>query len=206
VRQRDEIAVADCLNHVVQIFNSNGDFTRAFGHQGSKNGEFKYPFGIAYDKGGNIFVADNSNHRIQNFSGEGRYMGMFGEKGRLDSQLSYPWGLSFDTNGNIVVADTANKVIEIFSPTRKLIKRIGGPSYFSFPVHCVQCDGNFIVSDSGDSIIRVSSEEGVYKYNFGKRGGGDGELIYPCFLSVTESRLWWPRCAIEELYTISRLI
>ena len=186
VSQRDEIAVADCLNHVVQIFNGNGDFTRSFGHQGSKNGEFKYPFGIAYDKGGNIFVADNNNHRIQIFSGEGRYMGMFGEKGRLDSQLSYPWGLSFDTNGNIIVADTVNKVIEIFSPTRKLIKRIGGPSYFSFPVHCVQCDGIFIVSDNGDQTVVIISSECLVRREFinttSESGeGAAGSLFIPVF-------------------------
>ena len=88
VSNRDEIAVADQLNHRVQIFNSNGDFIRSFGREGSNQGEFENPLGIAFDKDGKIFVADHINHRIQIFNGEGRYMGMFGGKGNLDNQLS----------------------------------------------------------------------------------------------------------------------
>ena len=187
VSNRDEIAVTDQCNHRVQIFNSNGDFIRSFGCKGSNQGEFYFPSGIVYDKDGNIFVADTNNRRIQIFSGEGRYMGMFGEKGSLDSQLNYLWGLSSDSNGNIVVADTDNKLIKIFSPQGSFIRKIGGPGFFSFPVHCVQCDGYFIVSDSYDHSIKVFDEEGVYKYKFGKHGGGDGELNYPRFLSMTKS-------------------
>ena len=187
VSNRDEIAVTDQYNHRVQIFNSNGDFIRSFGRSGNNQGEFNRPFGIAYDKDGNIFVADNNNNRIQIFSREGRNKGMFGEKGSLDSQLSYPWGLSLDINGNIIVADTDNKLIKIFSPQGNFIRKIGGPGSFSFPVHCVQFDGYFIVSDGGDHSIKVFDEEGVYKYNFGKQGGGDGEFNCPRFLSVTKS-------------------
>ena len=41
VNARDEIAVTDCLNHRVQIFNSDGDYLRSFGREGNKVGEFK---------------------------------------------------------------------------------------------------------------------------------------------------------------------
>ena len=201
VSNKDEIAVADGGNHRVQIFNSNGDFTRSFGRKGNKQGEFNFPYGIAYDKDGNIFVADMDNHRIQIFSGEGRYMGTFGEKGSLDSQLSDPWGLSLDTNGNIIVADAGNKLIMIFSPQGNFIRKIGGPGSFSFPVHCVQCDGYFIVSDRNDNSIKVFDEDGVYKYKFGKKGGGDGEFNSPRFLSVTKSGHLlvsdWYNCRIQ---------
>ena len=163
VSNRDEIAVADQWNHRVQIFNSNGDFIRSFGRNGSNQGEFNSPFGIAYDKDGNIFVADYYNHRIHIFSGEGSNKGMFGEEGILDSQLSCPSGLSLDTNGNIIVADTRYKLIEIFSPQGNFIRKIGRPGSFSFPLHCVQYDGYFIVSDSDDYSIKVFDEEGVYK-------------------------------------------
>ena len=189
VSSRDEIAVADQLNHRVQIFNSNGDFIRSFGRYGSNQGEFDHPFGIAFDKDGKIFVADSDNHRVQIFNGEGRYMGMFGGKGSLDSQLFDPRGLSLDSRGNIIVADTGNKLIKIFSPDGNFLMKIGGPGSFSFPVHCVQCDEYLIVSDSGDHSIKVFSREGEYKYKFGKRGGRDGEFIYPRCLSVTKSGL-----------------
>ena len=189
VSNRDEIAVADQLNHRVQIFNSNGDFIRSFGRFGSNQGEFENPLGIAFDKDGKIIVADNGNHRVQIFNGDGRYMGMFGGKGSLDNQLSYPWGLSLDSQGNIIVADSGNKLIKIFSPDGNFLMKIGGPGSFSFPVHCVQCDEYLIVSDAGDHCIKMFSREGEYKYKFGKQGGGDGEFNYPRFLSVTKSGL-----------------
>ena len=187
VSNRDEIAVADCSNHRVQIFNSNGDFIRSFGRQGSKEGEFQNPCGIAFDKDGKIFVAKRNNHRVQIFNGEGRYMGMFGGKGSLDSRLFNPRGLSLDSQGNIIVADSGYKLIKIFSPDGNFLMKIGGPGSFSYPVHCVQCDEYLIVSDGGDHSIKVFTREGEYKYKFGKQGVGDGEFNYPRCLSVTKS-------------------
>ena len=36
----DEIVVADCGNHRVQVFDSDGTFLRSFGHKGENDGEF----------------------------------------------------------------------------------------------------------------------------------------------------------------------
>ena len=189
VSNRDEIAVADQVNHRVQIFNSNGDFIRFFGRQGDNQEEFRVPFGITFDKDGKIFVTDYNNHRVQIFNRDGRYMGMFGGEGSLDSQLSNPWGLSLDSQGNIIVADSGNKLIKIFSPDGNFLMKLGGHDSFSNPVHCVQCDEYLIVSDKNDHSIKIFSREGEYKYKFGKQGGGDGEFNYPRLLSVTKSGL-----------------
>ena len=185
VSDGDQIAVTS--SHVVQIFNSNGNFIRSFGRQGNNQGEFSIPCGIAFDKDGNIFVVDRKNHRIQIFSGDGRFMGMFGEKGSLDHQLSYPWGLSLETNGNIIVTDRGNKLIKIFSPGGNFLRKIGEPGSFSRPVHCVQCDGYFVVSDSGDHSIKVFSKEGIFQYKFGKLGQENGDFDSPRFLTATKS-------------------
>ena len=105
MNSRDEIAVTEFRNHRVQIFSSDGNFLRFFGTEGSKNGEFNDPRGIAFHKNGNIFVVDNGNSRIQIFSGEGKYISSFGGKGSLDGQLFGPLGLSVDSDGNVIVAD-----------------------------------------------------------------------------------------------------
>ena len=63
-----EIIVADCHNHRVQVFDSNGTFLRSFGHEGEDAGEFNFPVGIAINKDRNIFVAESENNRIQIFS------------------------------------------------------------------------------------------------------------------------------------------
>ena len=187
VNARDEIAVTDCWNHRVQIFSSDGKYLRSFGREGNKVGELKYPKRITFHKNGNIFVADTNNHRIQIFSGEGEYVGMFGGNESLDSQLSNPWGLSVDSDGNIIVADAGNKLIKIFSPDGKFLKKIGGKGSFTYPIHCVQCDRYLVVSDREEHCIKVFNYDGNFQYKFGKQGGGDGEFVYPCCLSVNKS-------------------
>ena len=184
----DEIAVTDCGNDRVQIFDSGGNYLRSFGCNGSNQGKFRCPCGICFDNNRNIFVADKNNHRIQIFSGEGKYVGMFGGRGSLDSQLSYPLGLSLDANGNIIVADSGNKLIKIFSTDGKFVRNIGGPGSFSYPVHCVQCDDYLMVSDNGEHCFKVFSTEGKYQFKFGQYGGGDGEFNFPRCLAVTNSK------------------
>ena len=188
VNDRDEIVVADCLNHRVQVFNSDGTFLRSFDHKGENDGEFNRPFGIAIDKDRNIFLGDCTSHRIHIFSWEGRHLGSFCGKGRLDRQLLNPWGLSLDSTGNVIVADTGNKLIKIFTPDGMFVMKIGGKGSFSFPVHCVQCGEYFIVSDSREHCIKVFNREGHFQYKFGKHGKGDGEFNCPRFLSVTQSK------------------
>ena len=186
VSDRDEIAVTDCWNHRVQIFDSSGNYLRSFGRQGNKHGKFNCPYGITFHKNRNIFVADSGNHRIQIFSVEGKYIGMFGGKGIRDNQLSNPCGLSVDSNGNIIVADTGNQLIKIFSPEGTILMKIGGQGSLSFPVHCVQCGRYLIVSDHTDHCIKIYNKEGNFESKFGKQGRGDGEFDYPCFLSVNK--------------------
>ena len=188
VSDGDEIVVADCNNHRVQVFDSNGTFLRSFGHKGENAGEFSRPDGIAIDKDGKMFVADCDNNRVQIFSWEGRHLDSFGGKGSLDSQLSDPWGLSLDSTGNVIVADTGNKLIKIFTPDGRFVMKIGGQGSLSYPVHCVQCGEYFIVSDRGEHCIKVFNREGHFQYKFGKKGEGNGEFNHPRFLSVTQSK------------------
>ena len=188
VTDKDEIVVADCLNHWVQVFDNNGTFLRSFGHRGENAGEFNRPFGIATNKDRKIFVADRYNHRVQIFSWEGRHLCSFGGKGSLDSLLLNPWGLSLDNDGNVIVADSGNKLIKIFTPDGRFVMKIGGQGSFRFPVHCVQCGEYFIVSDRGEHCIKVFNREGHFQYKFGKQGEGDGEFNFPCYLLVNESQ------------------
>ena len=188
VNDRDEIVVADTLNHRVQVFDSNGTFLRSFGHRGENAGEFNCPVGVAINKDRNIFVAEYRNHKIQVFSWEGRHLGSFGGRGILDIQLHYPYGLSLDSTGNVIVPDSGNKLIKIFTPDGRFVMKIGGQGSLSYPVHCVQCGEYFIVSDRGEHCIKVFNRERHFQYKFGKRGEGDGEFNCPSYLLVKESQ------------------
>jgi tripartite motif-containing protein 71 len=62
-----DIVVADSYNHRVQIFDAEGNFLHKFGSDGSGDGQFSFPKGVAISKAGNIIVTDYNNHRVQIF-------------------------------------------------------------------------------------------------------------------------------------------
>jgi len=188
VNERDEIAVTDSGNNRIQVYSRDGTYLRSFGTEGNKQGEFKCPCGIAFDrKNGNILVAEVHNHRVQLFSEQGEYLSQFGGEGNLDHQLNSPRGLSVDSNGNVIVTDSGNKVIKIFSQNGHFLRKIGEEGSFEVPCHCIQYNNYFIVSDHDENSIKVFSEDGTFLYKFGKHGSGDGEFNEPYCLSVNKA-------------------
>ena len=183
VNEQDEIAVSDIGNHKIHLFKSDGTHIRSFGGEGTQQGEFNRPAGIAF-RGNNIIVAEQGNHRVQQISKQGQYLSHFGEKGSLDHQLSTPCGLSIDSDGNILVADLSNKSIKIFSAGGQFVSKIGTEGSFTEPFHCIQHDNYLIVSDSGDHSVKFFDRKGNFLYKFGKKGNADGEFNTPRCLSM----------------------
>ena len=50
------VYVADDANHRIQKSDSNGNFKREWGVEGSDKGEFKFPKGVAVDASGNLYA------------------------------------------------------------------------------------------------------------------------------------------------------
>ena len=61
------VLVIENGNHRVTVFDKDGAFVCSFGSNGSANGQFSNPRGIAVSPSGNIYVADYSNKRVQIF-------------------------------------------------------------------------------------------------------------------------------------------
>jgi hypothetical protein len=104
-----EVAVADCGNHRVQIFDSAGNYKRQFGTEGKEaDGQLSEPMDIASDAHGNLLVADATN-RLQVFDPEGKHLCTRSDLG-LD-EASYK-GIAWSTGGEITVANGyAHKVL-----------------------------------------------------------------------------------------------
>ena len=62
------ILIADTCNHTLLICDEVGNCIYCFGSQGSDEGEFNHPHGIAVAPNGNIYINDTCNKRIQIFS------------------------------------------------------------------------------------------------------------------------------------------
>ena len=179
VNERDEIAVSDSGNHRVQVFSSDGTYLRSFGEEGNRQGQFQTPSGIAFGTNDNIIVGESGNQFIQIFNGEGKYLSHFCSN---SSSTKSP-GLSLDSDGNIIVPDCQNKLIKIFSLGGQLLRTIGG-GRLTFPIHCIQNNNIFFVSDRGDHGIKMFDKEGKFLKKFGSKGVGNKQFNDPCCLSV----------------------
>jgi DNA-binding beta-propeller fold protein YncE len=62
------VYVADSDNNRIQKFSSDGTFITAWGSEGTGNGQFSSPYGIAIDSAGNVYVSEEGNDRIQVFA------------------------------------------------------------------------------------------------------------------------------------------
>ena len=80
-------------------------FALSWGGQGSADGQFTGPSGIAVSDGGDIYVADAGNHRIQRFLSDGTFLSAWGSQGTGDGQFWEPRGVAVGPSGNVYVVD-----------------------------------------------------------------------------------------------------
>jgi DNA-binding beta-propeller fold protein YncE len=114
------VVVADSGNNRIQVVDQDGGFVRAFGRQGSGNGEFNRPVAVALDPEGNIFVVDQGNNRVQSFSPDGQFLKAFGRQGDGPGEFANPSGIAIDDDGFITVVDTDNHRLQLFVAANQL--------------------------------------------------------------------------------------
>ena len=93
--------------------------------EGSGDGEFYMPGGVAVDGSGNVYVADGGNFSIQKFSSSGRFLAKWGTYGSGDGQFIEPQGVAVDGSGNVYVSDIfKNRIQKFAATTSRRIHRI----------------------------------------------------------------------------------
>ena len=125
VNQRGEIIVVESNKHCISIFSPTGEKLRSFGSNGSGQGQFSGPLGVAVDDDDSILiVADGGNNRIQKFTSDGKFVVAVG-KGTVN--LSNPVGISIHPdNKRIIVSDYGNSRIQILNPDLTFNNSFGG--------------------------------------------------------------------------------
>ena len=169
---------------------------------GSAGGQFDQPRGIAFDDLGGVYVIDGGNSRIQRFDAAGAFDRALAE-GALapfPSGAGGAGGLAIDEAGNLYVADTWNHQVKVFAPTGEQLRTwgtffdamddpelvTGNPGEFYGPRDLVIHDGLLYVTDTGNERVQVFTLEGQFVRMFGQFGTGDGELIEPLGIAVTQ--------------------
>jgi DNA-binding beta-propeller fold protein YncE len=154
-------------------------FTYKWGTQGSGDGQFNGPQGIAVDASGNVYVADQQNHRIQKFQlsnpcprGTSKvvsgvcFVTKLGSFGSGTGQFNAFAGLGVDSSGNAYVADQQNHRIQMFKPDGTFLRLLGSFGFengeLRFPLDVAVHSSGIVfrdelvyVSDTHNDLIQV---------------------------------------------------
>ena len=168
------IAVSDCGSHQVKKYSLQGEFLSVIGCHGDKNGQFKYPTGLAFNNNKLLYVVDTYNSRVQVFQEDNTFTFSFGKRGNNPGQFQSPVRIAIDPNNNVLVTDHYAKCIHLFTHDGQFIQTINSDTPFAITISPT---GYLITShDEDDNKIRVWSPTYQLINQFGKLGSKQGEF------------------------------
>jgi RHS repeat-associated protein len=179
----------------VQKFSSEGAYLAQFGKQGTENGQFKAPQGIAADAEGHIWVADSGNNRVQEFKPSGEFIRKFGTEGSGNGQFKAPTGIAIDAEGNAWVADTGNDRVQKLSGSGTYLSQFGtpgpNPGQFDAPRGvALDSKGNVWVADTNNNRVQESTATEFLR-QLGGESSGPGHLAAPAGVATdSEGNAW----------------
>src|SRR2546425_927986 len=100
-------------------------FVRKWGSNGTGDGQFFSPNGIAIDLAGNVYVVDSVNNRVQKFDSNGNFITKWGSTGTGDGQFVCDCHIAVDSPGNVYVDENGNKRVQKFESNGKFITKWG---------------------------------------------------------------------------------
>jgi DNA-binding beta-propeller fold protein YncE len=147
--------ITDTARHSVYVISKSGALVREFGRQGSGDGEFNEPRGVALTSGGDIVVIDSLNSRVQIFDTNGAFLTAFGRLGAGDGEFNEPTGVAVDSAGTIVVADPRNRRIQMFRRSGAFVRAFTHASFVAPRDVAVVINGDMMVIDGEANALFV---------------------------------------------------
>ena len=161
---------------------------------------FSQPYGMAFDKDGNLIIADSYNNRIRMVKGDdvitvagfsnkkdsfGLPLGGMLDGDALKARFNKPRAVAVDSKGNIFVADSGNHSIRKISGDKVYTFAGSGKSGYrdetgvkaQFNTPCgiaIDKDDNVYVADSLNNVIRKITPKGVVTTFAGKQSDAGG--------------------------------
>ena len=176
------IAVADCFNNRVQLFDSVWKYLRTIGDKGPGAERIKRPVSVAFAASGDVIVIHGEllkPHKMFLFTKHGKFIK------HIRQHLINPLGVSVRTDGHMIVCDWGDDSVKILSPDgTELLQSFSAPDYDDPPLFAVCHQDMFFVSYGGANCVKVFSKEVVFLYDIGRGGSGDGQLYEPHGLAI----------------------
>ncbi|XP_031560801.1 E3 ubiquitin-protein ligase TRIM71-like [Actinia tenebrosa] len=174
---KGEIAIAECNNHRVQIFNLEGKHLRDFSL--GESALFK-PFGAVFNEDKIIVIDQPDNHgRIQVFDLNGTFVKtIYRPVGWFR-----PGAMCTTDENNIAVTCWGNDELGIKSSVKIFTNQ--GEKVFEFPAslgkdekpsYIAYRDGKYFISYFEKDFIAVFDKNGKFLCKFGKKGKKDGQF------------------------------
>jgi len=190
VNERGTVYISDYYDRV-QAFDSSGRFLLQWGNQGTGDGQFDFPTGMAVDGQGMVYVGDAGNHRIQKFDRYGHFLLQWGRQGSGDAAFMCPSGIAVNRHNQIIVGDADNSRMQIFDDTGHFLAAWGNPSASAVQSECqpgvaVDRQGNIYVVRNNTDHIEKFDQDGRSLGTWGSTGTGDGQFIYPSGIAVDD--------------------
>ena len=168
------IAVADSTNCRVQLFNSDTTFLNEFKFDQPEN----RPTSVAFTRTGDVIVVHGG--RISLFTGKLQFI-----KCLANAYVKNTHNLSVACDDRMIVTDLYDKAVTVLSPDgTEVLLTFAAQDCSESPCSAVYHQNMFFVSYQKAHCIKVFNEEGVFLYDVGSKGSGDGQLHCPTRLAI----------------------
>ena len=139
------------------------------------------PYGIAFNKCGEMIVSECLGHRVSIFDIRGQKIRTFGSRGDSPNQMVNPAGIAIDDTDNIYVS--SDHKLQKFTSSGELIKCVGQrgrkEGEFDDPLGVTLYDNEVYVCDRDNHRIQVFDLDLNFVRSIGSRGNGRGEFNKP---------------------------
>ena len=151
----------------VKVFDTEGNFVRRWGSNGTNGDGLAGPSGIAIDRDDNLYVVERVRNRVHKLTRDGDSILAWGEEGEGEGQFNMPWGVALDSESNVYVVDWRNDRIQKFTPDGEYLATFGEPGYGEGQLNrpssvAIDGEGFMYVADWGNERVQVLEPDGTF--------------------------------------------
>ena len=188
-----DIAVADYFNKRVLVLDKDMKHVKTIGDEADSqlSASIGSPVSVAFPKN-NKHGTKNNDIMVthEQFRSHNKKLSVLTDRGlfieHFSEHLIIPHHVFVKTDdGHVIVCDEGDKKVKVISPDGKeLLLAFSAPDSEVSPSFPCYYRGRFFVSYMRAHCVKVYDKEGVFLYNIGSEGCGEGQLRYPEGLCV----------------------